>query len=70
MNPMNGVDLGDKTNNQKVSLKELADLTGFPVGMIQEELNLNLEQDINLEELRVVLSQYLDRAFVLDNKAI
>lgn len=70
MNPMNGSNDLEKKEKQKVSLNELAELTGFPVGMIKDELNLKKDQDIDLEELRQVLSQYLDRAFVLDEKAI
>ena len=70
MNPMNGSEVLEKKDKQKVSLNELAELTGFPVGMIKDELNLKKDQDIDLEELRQVLSQYLDRAFVLDEKAI
>lgn len=66
MNPMNGSETST-TNNKKVSLNELAELTGFPVSMISDELNITNDHDLDLEELRQVLAQYLDKSFVLDS---
>ncbi len=71
MNQMNdSLDMSPTTDGKtKVSLKELAELTGFPTSMIQNELSLKTDHDLDLDELRNVLAQYLDKSFFMDDKA-
>ncbi|MCO4753540.1 MAG: hypothetical protein KC478_03615 [Bacteriovoracaceae bacterium] len=55
--------LENKTQDQEmVSLESLADLTGFPVKMIKEELfNSEAAQEkVSLDELRKAMVSYID----------
>ena len=47
------------TGQMPVSLKQLADLTGFPVEFIKRELLLE-DRNFTVEELREKVLQYLD----------
>lgn len=46
-------------NDEKVTLKDLAKLSGFPEGLIKKELVLD-EENLTLEKLRESMLNYLD----------
>lgn len=48
------------TQEMPVSLKELAELTGFPVEFIKRELLLDGQTDLTVDELRSKVLSYLD----------
>lgn len=50
------------TGEMPVSLKQLADLTGFPVEFIKRELLLG-DEALSVEELREKVLKYLDSNF-------
>ncbi len=55
---------------KKVSLTELAAMTGFPVELIQQELFMGQKNDegVSLEELRAAMLNFIDATLVDDDK--
>lgn len=53
--------------NEKVTLKSLSDLTGFPVEMIKSELfngsSIN-EDEVSLSDLRHAMMSYIDETML------
>ncbi len=60
---------GNETN-KKVSLTELAAMTGFPVELIQQELFMGQqnEEGVSLEELRAAMLNFIDATLIQDEK--
>ena len=56
--------------NKKVSLTELAAMTGFPVELIQQELFMGQQNDegVSLEELRAAMLNFIDATLIEDEK--
>jgi hypothetical protein len=56
--------------SKKVSLHELAAMTGFPVELIQQELFMGQQnQDgVSLEELRAAMLNFIDATLIDDDK--
>ena len=56
--------------NKKVSLTELAAMTGFPVELIQQELFMGQQNDegVSLEELRAAMLNFIDATLIDDEK--
>ena len=57
-------------NNKKVSLAALAEMTGFPVEMIEQELFMGKKNDegVSLEELRAAMLNFIDSTLINDEK--
>ena len=52
-------------SEEKVDLNSFAELTGFPVDLIKNELLMDQNQeDINLDELREAMLQYLNKTMM------
>ena len=67
-NPLDGCDFISGTSpDENVELQTLADLVGFPVSLIKDELLLASEssdnQTISMNALRVAVSRYIDKTF-------
>jgi len=58
----------DKEYPPKITLESLSQMTGFSKELIQEELLLSDKgiEEIGLEELRLVMANFLDRSMLLD----
>jgi hypothetical protein len=56
--------------NKKVSLAALAEMTGFPIEMIEKELFLGKKNDegVSLEELRAAMLTFIDATLINDEK--
>lgn len=52
--------------NKKVSLTELAAMTGFPVELIQQELFMGQQSDegVSLEDLRAAMLNFIDATLI------
>ena len=54
-------------SEEKVNLNRFAELTGFPVELIKNELLVDTNQDdINLEDLREAMLQYLNKTMLTE----
>lgn len=51
--------IGEISEEQKVPLKDLSDLTGFPVEFIKSELLLS-DEELSMKELRQSMMTYLE----------
>ena len=49
-------------NDQKINIKELADLSGFPESLIKKELVLEGD-NLTLDKLRLNMLKFLDKTF-------
>ena len=62
----NGTMVGPESKNGKVSLETLANMTGFPIEMIQAEVfqgkNTN---EVSLEDLRVAMLSFIDSTMLI-----
>ncbi len=56
--------------HKKVSLAALAEMTGFPVELIQQELFMGEknEEGVSLEELRAAMLNFIDATLIQDEK--
>ena len=53
---------------EKVNLSNFAELAGFPVELIKNELLVDKNQDdINLDDLREAMLKYLNKTMLADN---
>ncbi len=54
----------------KVSLQTLAEMTGFPAELIQQELFLNQasHEGVSLDELRAAMLNFIDATLLEDKK--
>jgi hypothetical protein len=59
---------GPDEKETKISLEELASMTGFPIEMIQEEIFQGLgTEDVSLSELRAAMLNYIDSTMLMEN---
>lgn len=60
---MSALDITQANSETGVSLRSLAELTGFPVEYIKRELLLEGEEDLSVEDLRKKVLSYLETNF-------
>lgn len=60
---------GPEVQNGKVSLQTLANMTGFPVELIKDEVfhGQDMEQ-VSLEELRSAMLRFIDSTMLIDDQ--
>ncbi len=54
---------------RKVSLEQLAEMTGFPIELIQQELftGVNSDEGVALEDLRAAMLNFIDATLLQDD---
>lgn len=61
--------VGTEMREGKVSLQQLAQLTGFPVELIKTEIfKGESEPQVSLEELRSAMLSYIDSTMLMDEQ--
>lgn len=59
------------SDGAKVSLAELAKLTGFPIEMIQDEIfKGDSKSEISLEELRLAMLSFIDSTILVRDEEV